>query len=164
MGERDALMVTGFDLIGRSRTFQVHWLKRVAAFVIDTLTVFAPTWSFLYSDGVRAPWVYAIYGGLFLYTYSVAAEAVFHRTPGKYIVGLEVRANRGRVTFAQAAVRNIPKVFWFVFPILDTLAGLVVEGDPRQRWCDKILGTTVVQTSLVQVRVHRLAPTRNWAR
>src|SRR5512136_1944476 len=103
MGERDALMVTGFDLIGRSRTFQVHWLKRAAAFVIDTMTVFAPTWSFLYSDGVRAPWVYAIYGGLFLYTYSVAAEAVFHRPPGKYIVGLEVRANRGSVSFLQAA-------------------------------------------------------------
>src|SRR6266704_4625006 len=73
---------------------------------------------------------------------------------GKFIVGLEVRSLRGPMSLSKAAVRNFPKLFWFAFPLLDTLAGLVVDGDPRQRWSDKILGTTVAQSHLIHVRVH----------
>src|SRR5437762_12747802 len=57
---RDALMVSGFDLIGHNRTFQIHWIKRVLAYVIDLAAVFAPLWSFLYVQDIRAPWVYGI--------------------------------------------------------------------------------------------------------
>src|SRR2546428_260177 len=57
IGFRDALMVSGFDLLGHNRTLQVHWLKRVVAFFLDLITVFAPLWSFLYLEGVRAAWV-----------------------------------------------------------------------------------------------------------
>ena len=151
-------MVNGFDIIGHNRTFQIHWTKRVVAYLIDLLFVFAPVWSVLYFAGERAAWVYGLEGGLFLYVYSVAGEAVFRTTLGKYIAGLEVRPVRGAMTFAKAAIRNIPKVFWFLFPLLDTIAGFLVEGDPRQRWSDHILGTTVVQSSLVRVRVHRIEP------
>jgi len=154
--ERDALMVNGLDLIGHNRTFQIHWAKRVAAFVTDLVFVFAPLWSVLYLWGERRPAMFGIFGGIVLYWYSVAAEAVFRKTLGKFIVGLEVRSLRGPMTFAKSAVRNIPKLFWFAFPLLDTVAGLVVEGDPRQRWSDKVLGTTVAQSSLIHVRVHRI--------
>jgi hypothetical protein len=124
--------------------------------VLDLLFVFFPVWTFLYTTGERAPWVFAIFGGLFLYAYSTACEAVFRRTAGKYIVRLKVRSLRGPMTFAQAAVRNFPRLFWFAFPLIDTLAGFVVEGDPRQRLSDKILGTTVINSSLVRVRVLEL--------
>ena len=154
MGFRDALMVSGFDLIGHNRTFQIHWLKRVLGFFIDLAAVFAPLWSFLYFQGIRAPWVYGVLGGLFLFTFSTFSEAMFRTTAGKFIVGLEVRSLRGPMTLSKAAVRNFPKLFWFAFPLLDTLAGLVVDGDPRQRWSDKILGTTVAQSHLIHVRVH----------
>jgi len=147
-------MVSGFDLIGHNRTFQVHWVKRVVAFLLDLTVVFAPVWSFLYLRGERAAWAYGIMGGLILYGYSTVAEAIFRSTVGKYIVGLEVRSMRGPMTLAKAAVRNIPKLFWFAFPLLDTLAGLVVDGDPRQRWSDKILGTTVAQSHLIHRRAH----------
>src|SRR5437899_2329177 len=52
MGFRDALMVSGFDLLGHNRTFQVHWLKRVVAFFLDLITVFAQLWSFLFLDAM----------------------------------------------------------------------------------------------------------------
>jgi len=149
-------MVSGFDIIGHNRTFQIHWIKRVIAYVIDLATVFAPLWSFLYLQGARAPWVYGISGGIVLFAYSVALEAIFRTTVGKYIVGLEVRSLRGPMTLSKALVRNIPKLFWFAFPLLDTLAGLVVDGDPRQRWSDNILGTTVAQSHLIHVREHSL--------
>ncbi len=157
-------MVTGFDLIGHNRTFQLHWAKRVLAFIIDLLFVFAPLWTFLYFNGERAAWVYGVLGGVALYAYSVGGEAIFRTTCGKYIAGLEVRPIRGPMTFGKAAVRNIPKIFWFIFPFLDTVAGMLVDGDPRQRWSDHVLGTTVAQSRLIHVRTHRIAPARSEAR
>ncbi|MGQ0797226.1 MAG: RDD family protein [Methanobacteriota archaeon] len=149
-------MVNGLDLLGHNRTFQIHWAKRVLAFAIDLAFVFAPLWILLFYADQRSPLVYGLWGGLTLYLYSTFAESLFRATVGKYIVGLEVRSLRGPMTASKAAVRNIPKLFWFAFPVLDTLAGLLVEGDPRQRWSDKVLGTTVAQSSLIHVRVHRL--------
>src|SRR3989454_12119575 len=142
MGFRDALMVSGFDLLGHNRTFQVHWLKRVVAFFLDLITVFAPLWSFLYLEGVRAPWVYGVAGGVVLYAYSTFSEAVTRTTVGKFIVGLEVRSLRGPMSLSKAAVRNFPKLFWFAFPLLDTLAGRVVDAGPRQRGPAKLPAIT----------------------
>lgn len=150
-------MVSGIDILGHNRTFQVHWLKRTVGFVLDCVAVFSPVFSVLFLQGERRPEVYGILGGVALYFYSTVGEAFFRRTLGKVIMGLEVRSLRGPMTFGKAAVRNFPKLFWFAFPFLDTIAGLVVDGDPRQRWSDKVLGTTVAQSSLVHVRVHRLA-------
>src|SRR2546428_10430200 len=154
IGLRDALMVSGFDLLGHNRTFQVHWLKRVVAFFLDLITVFAPLWSFLYLEGMRAPWVYGFAGGVVLYAYSTFSEAITRTTVGQFIVGLEVRSLRGPMSLSKAAVRNFPKLFWCAFPLLDTLAGLVADGHPRQRRSDKILSTTVSQSHLIHVRVH----------
>jgi hypothetical protein len=151
-------MVNGLDLLGHNRTFQVHWLKRLLAFCIDLAFVFAPLWILLYYAGQRAAVAYGLWGGVALYLYSTSTEALLRRTIGKYIVGLEVRSVRGPLTFAKCAVRNVPKLFWFAFPVLDAIAGLIVEGDPRQRWSDKVLGTTVAQSSLIHVRVHRIEP------
>ncbi|HYU07163.1 MAG TPA: RDD family protein, partial [Thermoplasmata archaeon] len=113
-------MVSGFDLIGHNRTFQIHWAKRVVAFFLDLATIFAPLWSFLYLAGVRQPWIYGVLGGFLLYAYSTAMEAVARCTLGKFILGLEVRSLRGPMTLGKAAVRNFPKLFWFAFPLLDT--------------------------------------------
>ncbi len=157
-------MVSGFDLIGHNRTYQVHMAKRVAAYIIDLLFVFAPVWSLLYFNGVRAAWVFGVVGGVALYLYSVAGEAIARTTCGKYIAGLEVRSLKGPMTFAKAAVRNVPKLFWFIFPFLDTLAGMLVDGDPRQRWSDHVLGTTVAQSHLITVRTHRVSAAHDGAR
>src|SRR5947208_16106517 len=94
-------------------------------------------------QGIRAPWIYGIFGGIILFVYSTFLEAIFRTTLGKFIVGLEVRSVRGPMTFSKSVVRNIPKLFWFDFRLLDTLAGLVVDGDPRQRWFDNLVRTTV---------------------
>src|SRR5207247_4953944 len=107
--------------------------------------------SFLCREGGRAPWVYGVAGGVVLYCYSTFSEAVTRTTVGKFIVGLEVRSLHGPMSLSKAAVRNFPKLFWFAFPLLDTLAGLVVDGAPRQRWFDKILATTVATSHLIDL-------------
>jgi len=150
-------MVNGIDLL-HNRTFQVHWLKRIVAYVVDLVFVFSPVWVVLYFADERQPVLFGLWGGVALYGYSTVAEALLRTTVGKFIVGLEIRSIRGPMTFAKAAVRNVPKLFWFLFPLLDTLAGLIVDGDPRQRWSDKVLGTTVAQSHLIHTRFHRLEP------
>jgi len=149
-------MVNGFDIIGQNRTLQVHWAKRIAAFVVDCIVVLAPVWILLFLLGERRVSAYGIASGIGFFAYSTVAEAVWRKTVGKTLAGLEVRPVAGPMTFGKAAVRNIPKLFWFLFPLLDSIAGLLVEGDPRQRFSDRILGTTVAQSSLIHVRLHRV--------
>src|SRR2546428_13042961 len=152
IGFRDALMVSGFDLLGHNRTFQVHWLKRVVAFFLDLITVFAPLWSFLFLEGVRAAWVYGVAGGMVLFAYSTFSEAVTRTTVGKFIVGLEVRSLRGPMSLSKAAVRNFPKLFWFAFPLLDTLAGLVRGGEAAARGAEEKRPSTGAQSHPVPLR------------
>ncbi len=156
MGARVHSMVSGFDILGQNRTLQVHWAKRVVAFVLDSAVVLAPVSTVLFLLGERRVAVYGIVSGIAFWAYATAFEALVRRTLGKTIAGLEVRSVSGRMTFAKAAVRNVPKLFWYLFPALDTVAGLLVEGDPRQRFSDRILGTTVAQSSLIHVRLQRV--------
>ena len=76
--------------------------------------------------------------------YGTTAEALHGKTLGKYVFGLEVRSLRGPMTLRKAAARNAPKFFWYIFPVLDLLLALVGSGDPRQRFTDRAIGTTVV--------------------
>jgi len=156
MRARDALMVNGFDIIGQNRTLQIHWAKRVAAFAVDCLVVLAPVWILLFLLGERRVSAYGVASGIGFFAYATVMEGIWRRTVGKTIAGLEVRAVGGPMTLGKAAVRNVPKLFWFLFPLLDTIAGFLVEGDPRQRFSDRILGTTVAQSSLIHVRLHRI--------
>src|SRR5207247_10649766 len=102
-------MVSGFDLIGHNRTFQIHWVKRVVAYFIDLAAVFAPLWSFLYMQGIRAPWVYGVFEGILLFVYSTFLAAIFRTTIGKFIVCLEVRSVHIAMTISQSLVGNSPK-------------------------------------------------------
>ena len=69
-------------------------------------------------------------------------------TIGKKIMGLKVQMTNGsKVTFDKSLIRNISKIFW-IFLILDWLLGVLSPGsDPRQKYTDRIAGTTVVQVS-----------------
>ena len=69
-------------------------------------------------------------------------------TIGKKIMGLKVQMTNGsKITFDKSFIRNISKIFW-VFLILDWLLVVISPGsDPRQKYTDRIAGTTVVQVS-----------------
>lgn len=151
-------MAIGFELLAQNRVLQVHWAKRVVAFLLDLVVVMTPLWLVLYLFGEIRPEIYGIAGGVAFYAYAVVTEAIWRGGIGKLIAGLEVRSVGGPVTIGKVAVRSLPKLFWFAFPLLDTILGLLTEGDPRQRFSDRLLGTTVAQSSLVHVRVHKPTP------
>src|SRR5206468_6812235 len=91
MGDRDAPMVSGFDIIGQNRTLQIHWGKRIVAFAIDCLVVLAPVWTVLFLLGDRRVAAYGVVSGVAYFAYSTVAEGIWRRTVGKTIAGLEVR-------------------------------------------------------------------------
>lgn len=144
MEGRDALMTSGIEVLGHSRALQLHWLRRLAAYAFDVVVVLMPTWTVLRVLGATDPIFLVIASGVVFVLYGTAAEALHGMTLGKYVLDLEVRSVRGPLTFGKAAARNVPKFFWYLFPLLDALLGLVGAGDPRQRFSDRAFGTTVV--------------------
>jgi len=144
MAARDALMSSGFEVLGHSRALQTHWLRRIAAYAFDLLVVLLPTWMVLTLLGAGGVVFLSVGSGVVFVLYATSAEALHGKTLGKYAFGLEVRSLRGPMTVRKAAARNAPKFFWYIFPALDLLLALVGSGDPRQRFTDRALGTTVV--------------------
>ena len=138
-------MHTGIDLLAHSRDLLIHWLKRTGAFLVDLAIVAAPISLALASEGaLNNIYTAGLASGAGLFLYSAVLEGVFGRTWGKRLFGLRVVAIEDKNGVLQALVRSIPKFFWYIFLPVDTLAGLATEGDPRQRWSDRVLSTTVV--------------------
>ena len=137
-------MASGFEVLGHSPALQVHWARRLGAYVLDAIVVLMPTWTILRLLGTADTVFLAVASGVVFVLYGTAAEAVHGKTLGKYVFGLEVRSLHGPLTLRMAAARNAPKFFWYLFPLLDALLGLLGQGDPRQRFTDRAAGTTVV--------------------
>ena len=137
-------MASGFEVLGHSRALQLHWLRRFGAYALDAVVVLMPTWTLLAVLGAAATVPLAVASGVGFVLYGTTAEALQGKTLGKYVFDLEVRAIRGPMTLRKAAARNAPKFFWYIFPFLDLLLGLLGQGDPRQRFSDRAAGTTVV--------------------
>lgn len=137
-------MASGFEVLGHSPALQLHWARRFGAYVLDAIVVLMPTWTILRLLGAADAVFLAVASGVVFVLYGTAAEALHGKTLGKYALGLEVRSLRGPMTVGKAAARNAPKFFWYLFPLLDVLLGLLGQGDPRQRFSDRATGTTVV--------------------
>ena len=139
---------------GSSSQFDMnHWLLRLIAFIIDSIII-----------GIVASIISLIFGGVlwqlgwgfylgfpFLLgilelLYFMFMEASYGATLGKKVLGLQVQmVNSSKVTFDKAFIRNISKIFW-LFLLLDWILGVVTPGhDQRQKYTDRIAGTTVVQ-------------------
>lgn len=139
-------MPSALDLIGHNQALQEHWIRRVIAFVIDAVLVGIV---FLLFDAILRlffwPWFAwtFFYGFLFL-IYAALFEGVFGWTIGKRLVSLRVVAIDGLMDPVRAAIRNVTKLH-FVLLFIDFLVGGVTQGDPRQRFMDRISGTSVTR-------------------
>jgi hypothetical protein len=60
------------------------------------------------------------------------------------ILGMEVSAIDGFMDFPKSLLRNLTKFFWFILPALDWVIGMATEGDPKQRFMDRVAGTIVI--------------------
>src|SRR2546425_4626244 len=109
MGAWDALMVTGFDIIGQNRTLQIHWAKRVAAFAVDCLVVLAPVWILLFLLGERRGSVYGIGAGVAFFAYAAGTGGVWRGTIGETSAGAQGRAGGGAQTLPEGPGGRAPQ-------------------------------------------------------
>jgi len=81
-------------------------------------------------------------------------EGLTGATLGKRFFNLQVVSTEGRVDFIKALIRNVSKIHILIL-LIDWVAGFITEGDPRQRFLDRIADTTVVRHNLIQLHNNR---------
>jgi len=134
-----------------------HWLLRLVAFIIDSVIIgivasiiyFLVILAIVVSGGL---WFllgpFLLLGfllGVLEVLYFTFMDAYYGATLGKRILGLHVQMVDGsKVTLEKAFIRNISKIFW-LFLLVDWILGVATPGrDQRQKYTDRIAGTTVV--------------------
>ena len=138
-------MVTGFDYLSRDQTLQTHWVKRFIAIFIDSLLIWVPLLIFFSLFGFRMVLPSLLYGPL-LFLYSAMFEFTIGGTLGKILLHLKSVSTVGKMSTAQAFMRNISKIFG-LFLLLDWVIGMLTDTqDPRQKWLDQMAKTSVIST------------------
>jgi uncharacterized RDD family membrane protein YckC len=138
-------MPTGYDLLEHSHEFRIHMLRRLVAALIDAVLIFIPIMIIIYIIDIEPKeLLVGILSGFFWFFYSAVFESRNGSTIGKKVIGLVVVSVDGPMTISKGVVRNVPKMFWYIFLIVDFFVGLGIKGDPRQRWVDTVSKTTVI--------------------
>jgi uncharacterized RDD family membrane protein YckC len=144
-----------------------NWLMRLIAFVIDGIIILIPTiiiYHFALSPALRPTYTafgyYTYYGtspwwglwllspvifGIFSLVYFAILETVWGATIGKRLLHFKVQKTNGdKITFVKAFIRNITKIYWIAL-VIDWALGAFTKGsDKRQKYLDRLAGTTVV--------------------
>jgi len=156
---------------GKTSQFDVnHWVLRLIAFIIDSIIVGAiaaiifflavatTVFSGFYLIGYYLFFPFLI--GILEVIYFVIMEVYYGATVGKMALGLKVQTETGgKLTFQEALIRNISKVFW-VFLLIDWVLGVAIPGkDQSQKYTDRIAGTTVVSVRRTLLTTTPEAPT-----
>jgi uncharacterized RDD family membrane protein YckC len=133
-----------------------HWILRLVALVIDVVIWYIIgllLLPLLFASLVLGGAFWGTYlllpfiSGILTVLYFVIMEVAFGgATIGKKILGLQVQMVDGsKITLVKSLIRNISKIYW-LFLFLDWIVGIVTPGaDRRQKYSDRIAGTTVVQ-------------------
>lgn len=138
-------MPSAFDLIGHNAALQEHWIRRLIAIVIDALLVFVVVFFINLPFPILGNWVlWTFVWGFIMWLYSSLLEGAIGGTIGKKLLSLHVVAIGAQMDFVKALVRNVSKIHG-LFLLLDAILGAATQGDPRQRFLDRVSGTTVTR-------------------
>jgi uncharacterized RDD family membrane protein YckC/ribosomal protein S27AE len=139
-------MPSAIDLIGHNQALQEHWIRRVLAAVIDGIIVFVVAFAFTFPFAMfRIEWLFfPLFLGFIWWMYSTVLEAAIGGTVGKKLVSLHVVALDGMMDLPRALIRNVSKIHGLLL-LLDVLVGAATQGDPRQRFLDRVARTTVTR-------------------
>jgi len=156
-------MVSALDSFGSDSNLRDHWVKRFVALLIDYLIFWCIStvlfWFVIFPLDWNLPYVWTVFqpglAGLFMFVYSFVMEvSAGNATVGKRVMNLRVIAITGDVDLGKAIIRNVSKIHG-AFLLLDWLVGFVTEGDPKQKWFDRVGGTSVViTTALTEEQQH----------
>ena len=143
-----------------------HWIYRVIAYVIDSIIIGIPVAIIYYAVilalitpsniisgfnyGVAPWWGFLLLPfllGILQLFYFMILDNAWGGTVGKRLLGLQVQTlNGSKVPFDKSFIRNISKIYG-LFLFLDWLIAVITPGvDKRQKYTDRLAGTTIVQS------------------
>jgi uncharacterized RDD family membrane protein YckC len=149
----EARAETVVDRFEKDPYLQEHWIKRVIAYVIDSIIVGVVTtiilavalFPFLLANplGFFNLLSFPFAMGLLYILYFPISETMYGATIGKRLLVLKVVTKTdGKPSFEKAFIRNISKIHP-VLLLLDLIGGLVTSTDLHQKYTDRIANTTV---------------------
>ena len=131
------------------------WGKRFTALVIDFFVITLIIWvlsAIVYPliavanmFGILNYWL--ILTALIIIGYFTCLEGSYGKTLGKNAMKIKVIADKGKMNYGKAFIRNLSKILWIPL-IIDVLAG-VMAGNSKIRFLDKVAGTNVVSLETV---------------
>lgn len=161
-GGQRQVPVSGISTLSRSATAQEYWVKRLFAYVIDSIIVYAviglaaaATVLPAFLTGLLVPGsspsifpfgaFFGTFASLLLVLYFAIAEASSGKTIGKAIMRMHVTTDGGgRPALGASFLRNLSKINW-VLLLLDVIVGLALEAGYMKKFSDRFLGTSVAE-------------------
>jgi len=146
--------MSAFEKIGSDHQLQDHWLRRLVAGVVDGIITWVVAWVILSFVAIPAllmggaAWfgVFPFLSGVLFFAYASFFESSRGATIGMQIMNLRVTTMEGNVAgLNKSMLRNISKIHVLLW-VIDTLIGMAMVGDPRQKYSDRFAGTTVTST------------------
>lgn len=138
-------MPTGYALLESNKALQIHWLRRFFAMLIDVAIIFIPIRvALIFVSNYNPDIVAGLATGVAWFVYAGILEGLYGKTLGKHLMHLKVVSMIDNRILRQGIIRSVPKLFWYAFLPVDVLIGLAMEGDPRQRFVDRVSLTSVI--------------------
>lgn len=152
---------SGYAKIFADRKLQDFWIRRVIAFIIDSILISIIVYivevvifglvALATSTNFGVPWwattslSFPLFSGLPLFLYSAITESTYGFTLGKRLMYLKVADSEGKKpNLNRAFLRNVTKIYWLAI-LLDVVIALAMSNrDPVHRYLDSYAGTTVV--------------------
>ncbi len=151
-----------FDRLTRDSKTQDIWVRRVVAYIIDAIAVgivatILALIAFI-AIGLGSGFFFGSFfatafnpfspftglDGLLFVLYFTFADAMYRRTLGKAIMGLEVVTVDGTpLDLGKSFIRNISKIYWLLL-LLDLLGGFFMHVQPGQKFSDHVAHTVVI--------------------
>jgi uncharacterized RDD family membrane protein YckC len=153
---------SGLSALTRDRAAQEYWVKRLLAYVIDAIIVYALIGLLVAAAALPAflagifipgysPRIFGFgaffgtFAGILFVLYFTVAEATYGKTIGKRVMGLRVTAEGGgRPTLGASFLRNLSKINW-VLLLLDVILGLALDLGYTKKFSDRFLRTSVTE-------------------
>ena len=142
------------ERFGKDQHLQEHWIKRVIAFLIDSIIVSIGTAIVLilvlfpifianptsFFNIISFPFAMGVLSVL----YFIIAENAYGTTIGKQLLGLQVVTKTDKkINLEKAFIRNISKIHGLLL-LLDIIVGILTSTDLLQKYSDRIAQTKVV--------------------
>lgn len=134
------------------------WRKRFTALIIDAVIITLSLWIivaliyplFALTNLLNIFNIWILIAAIFILVYFTYFEGKYNTTPGKTVMKLKIKANKGKMGYKKSLIRSLSKILWFPL-IVDVIIGFVM-GSPRERLLDRLAKTEVVKAEEVVKR------------